>query len=72
MYGMAFYLKNPRSGPPGGGTEPPGGGREKKEGGEGGGDQGSRALNIPRGDTNGMGEDEVTVTSGLHAEAELR
>ena len=24
--------------------------------------------NIPRGDTNGVGEDEVTVTSGLHAQ----
>ena len=28
-------------------------------------------LNIPRGDTNGVGEDEVTVTSGLHAQAAL-
>ena len=27
-------------------------------------------LNIPRGDTNGVGEDEVTVTSG-HAQAAL-
>ena len=28
------------------------------------------ALKILRGDTNGVGEDEVTVTSGLHALAE--
>ena len=28
------------------------------------------ALKILRGDTNGVGEDEVTVTSGLHAQAE--
>ena len=27
-------------------------------------------LKIPRGDINGVGEDEVTVTSGLHAQAE--
>ena len=27
-------------------------------------------LKIPRGDTNGVGEDEVIVTSGLHAQAE--
>ena len=27
-------------------------------------------LKIPRGDMNGVGEDEVTVTSGLHAQAE--
>ena len=25
-------------------------------------------LKIPRGDTNGVGEDEVTATSGLHAD----
>ena len=27
-------------------------------------------LKIPRGDIDGVGEDEVTVTSGLHAQAE--
>ena len=27
-------------------------------------------LKIPRGDTNGLGEDEVTATSGLHAQAD--
>ena len=27
-------------------------------------------LKIPRGDTNGVGEDEVTLTSWLHAQAE--
>ena len=27
-------------------------------------------LKIPRGDTNGVGEDEVTVISGPHAQAE--
>ena len=27
-------------------------------------------LKIPRGDANGVGEDELTVTSGLHAQAE--
>ena len=27
-------------------------------------------LKIPRGDINGVGEDEVTVTSGLHAQPE--
>ena len=27
-------------------------------------------LKIPQGDINGVGEDEVTVTSGLHAQAE--
>ena len=27
-------------------------------------------LKIPRGDRNGVGEDEVTVTSGLHAQVE--
>ena len=27
-------------------------------------------MKIPRGDINGVGGDEVTVTSGLHAEAE--
>ena len=27
-------------------------------------------VKIPRGDTNGVGADEVTVTSGVHAQAE--
>ena len=27
-------------------------------------------MKIPRGDINGVGEDEVTITSGLHAQAE--
>ena len=29
-------------------------------------------LKVPRGDINGMGDDEVPVTSGLHAQAERR
>ena len=29
-----------------------------------------KVLKIPRGDRNGVGEDEVTVTSGLHAQVE--
>ena len=44
------------------GLEAGGGGRGKEEG--------WVLLKIPRGDINGVGEDEVSVTSGLHAQAE--